>query len=183
VEALEHGPRFVPGTLIRVTANEVVDLGIAPPVDPAASQAALDKAMAQGRENLPTVQELLAKAKPQESDLVRFVDGPLRQMAPIVPLPPPPDLTATSANTPTTPQGKPEMSKLSELAGLAATATKDIEAEADRVSNRLNAARAKAFTATAKIDGVSAEIEKGVAAVEDLANQLTNGGPSGPLSK
>ena len=68
-------------------------------------------------------------------------------------------------------------SKLTALADLAAQASKDIDAAASASMDRLTKAKAKALDATAKIDAVSAQIESGVAAVENMANQLTNGGP------
>lgn len=61
--ANEHGPRFTIGTKIQVKAADIVDMNEHNPVKSAAeSAAALEKAMAAERKELPSVQEMLAKA-------------------------------------------------------------------------------------------------------------------------
>jgi hypothetical protein len=159
MEALEHGTRFVPGTQVRVSQREIVQMDAPAPTasaTPADIQAAMDKE----RETLPSVAQLIAKA-------------PENQKAIEAALPP-----ATA-----TPQDKDmSASKLAGLASLAQQTVKDISTAADASQARITAARAKALGGIGMIDGVSAELEATTKAIEDMANQITNGGPSGPLS-
>jgi hypothetical protein len=151
MEAREHGARFTVGTKIVVTTKQIVSMDAAEMPAPAESATALQSAMDAERETLPTVAELLAKRND-----------------------PPPAPTAPSPAPDTTDMP----SKLAQLAALAATTNTEIEAQADKSLNRLTAARAKAQDGLGKLDGLTAEIEAGTAAIEDMANQLTNGAPS-----
>lgn len=58
----EHGPRFTAGTVVRVTAAQIESLDEVAPVEPAASAAALETAMAEERKTIPSVREVLMKA-------------------------------------------------------------------------------------------------------------------------
>lgn len=60
--ANEHAARCVPGAEIKVAAAEIIEMAAAETPDPAASQAALDAAMAEERKTLTPVAELLAAA-------------------------------------------------------------------------------------------------------------------------
>lgn len=71
-------------------------------------------------------------------------------------------------------------SKLSTLAATAAGLTQSVEAAADASLTKLNAAQTKANDALAKLDAVTATIDKSGTDIENFVNQLTNGGP--PLS-
>lgn len=66
MKALEHGPRFSVGTILEMKQNEIIEIAAAEmPPDPAASAAALERAMAEERKTLPSVGELLVqKAAP-----------------------------------------------------------------------------------------------------------------------
>lgn len=69
------------------------------------------------------------------------------------------------------------MSKLSELANSINAAVKGVEEEANRALTRLNSARDNATLGIAKIDGITASIEKSTKDIENFTNQITNGGP------
>jgi hypothetical protein len=69
------------------------------------------------------------------------------------------------------------MSKLSELAANITAAQKDVEAEAERALARMTAAKTNALKSVAKVDGISAGIEKSTQDIENFTNQLSNGGP------
>lgn len=62
VIAAEHGPRWVPGTEIHVLPIEMIDLDPKAPDTPKQTIEDLQKAMDEGRENLPKVEDLLADA-------------------------------------------------------------------------------------------------------------------------
>jgi hypothetical protein len=74
-------------------------------------------------------------------------------------------------------QDNDEMSKLSQLAATAAETHKEIEAGADASLDRLTHARTKAKAGLAKLDKLSDAVEKGITDIEDMANQISNGGP------
>ena len=65
MEAKHHGPRCAPGTTVRVTQSEIIEMAAAEqPADSGMGE--LEKAMAEERETLPSVQELLAAAKDKQ---------------------------------------------------------------------------------------------------------------------
>lgn len=63
MRAMQHGPRFVPGTEVEVTQHEIIEMASAetPPTH-AEGLAALEAAMAEERKTVPTPAELIAKA-------------------------------------------------------------------------------------------------------------------------
>lgn len=75
-------------------------------------------------------------------------------------------------------QGQEDMtSKLKALAGLAKTTVAQVETDAEAAIGKLQAAQIKAQGGVAKINSVASEIEDSAGALEDFANQITNGGP------
>jgi hypothetical protein len=92
----------------------------------------------------------------------------------------PDSITFVPVQPPTPAQDNEDMSKLSELAAVAAETHKEIEDGADASLSRLTNARGKAKAGLAKLDKLSDAVEKGISDIEDMANQLSNGGP--PLS-
>lgn len=75
-------------------------------------------------------------------------------------------------------QGQEDMtSKLKALASLAKTTVAQVEIDAEAAIGKLQAAQVKAQGGVAKINSVASEIEDSAGALEDFANQITNGGP------
>jgi len=72
MQALEHGPRFVPGTVIVVKASDVVDMKDAAPPGPIESLNKLIKALDAERKELPSIQSLLAQHRENKGE----TDGP-----------------------------------------------------------------------------------------------------------
>lgn len=62
MRTLEAGARFTLGTMIQVKADDIVNMDDTR-AEPAARAAELEQALAEERKGLPTVAELLAKAK------------------------------------------------------------------------------------------------------------------------
>lgn len=149
MEAREHGARFTIGSHIRVKQSEIIgDIKPAVPVNAATSQAKLEKSMADERAAIPPVQEILAKANTQEFKAAYEKAKDTK-----------------------------DMSKLSELAGLVANTNKEVDAIADDLTARVNTAKTKINQGVGKLGAVVTDMEKGAVAIEDLANQLSNGGP------
>lgn len=73
------------------------------------------------------------------------------------------------------------MSALNRLAEAINAIPAQVEADAEAALTRLLGAKEKAAAATDKVHGMSGKIEETAQAIEDFANQITNGGPSGPL--
>lgn len=70
MRVLEHGPRFSPGTEVRVLASDVVEMSTAPVARPAliAGLAQLEADMAAERQTLPSVQQVIASGAPIAHD-------------------------------------------------------------------------------------------------------------------
>lgn len=68
--------------------------------------------------------------------------------------------------------------KLKLLAARAKKLPADIEAAADKLSARIDSVDTRALASFASMHSVLDDAEKAVAATEDAANQLTNGGPT-----
>ena len=69
------------------------------------------------------------------------------------------------------------MSALNRLASALNDIPKQVEADAEDALARLTGAQEKAAQATGKIRNVAVNIEETAQAIEDFANQITNGGP------
>lgn len=166
MEAREHATRCSPGTMIRVTKAEIVSMDAdEAPAAPDAGRAALEQAMADERKTLPSVQQVLAATK--KGDTMPGA-SPGKAAPAAAPAPKPQDDTMTA-------------SKLSALADMAKSTTQELEAQADAALTRLDAAKTKAMGGISKLNDIAADLEKSTSAIEDFANQITNGGP--PLDK
>lgn len=67
MEAQEHGNRFCPGTMIRVTEREILDMADSEVPNTAKSMNELIAALEVERKTLPTIDELLRKFREQET--------------------------------------------------------------------------------------------------------------------
>ncbi|WP_316172996.1 hypothetical protein [Bradyrhizobium sp. SZCCHNRI2049] len=84
----------------------------------------------------------------------------------------------TSTATPPTPAAP--VSRLAALAAALNDIPRQVEADAEAALIRLQAAREKSSSATARIHDVAGQIETTATAIENFVNQISNGGP--PLS-
>lgn len=71
--------------------------------------------------------------------------------------------------------------KMKRLAERSTSVPKSLDAWADEHLAKFDALENRGKEAFSKLGTVMADVESGVSAAEDALNQLTNGGPAGPL--
>jgi hypothetical protein len=148
MRANQHGSRFAVGSQLRVQQNEIVEMAAAEMPPSAVAESAA----------------ALTQAMAEERKTLPTVQ----------------EVLATAAAKPaasTAPQDQDMTSKLAGLAGLAKTVAVNVEAKAAETSDRLTKAQAGAAVAIDKLNTVAAGVESSTSALEDVVNQLTNGGP------
>ena len=181
----QHGPRFAVGTIARIPAKDIIEMASAemPPVD--TGLAALQAAMDADKATRPTPAQLIAnwrkgklqpatQAKPNPIVIIPTAP-PMAPQAVVVP--PAPVVVIVPDQQP---QDTTDMSsKLSALPGLAKDLANSVDALADTTAARLQKAKAGAAGAVDKLNAVAADVETSTTAIEDVVNQMTNGGPAG----
>jgi hypothetical protein len=71
--------------------------------------------------------------------------------------------------------------KMKRLAERSTSVPRSLDAWADEHLAKFDALESRGKEAFGKLGQVMADVESGVSAAEDALNQLTNGGPAGPL--
>ena len=183
VEALAHGPRFVPGTHVEVCACDVISTDVPEPAhtDMAASAAALQAAMDEERKTLTPVAELIKQGGEiahDAPDKLVTAQTPnklaAQQDAAIRPTQPP----KAAAKNP----NEDEMSdRLSEKLKLAASAAAEITGAVEKRADALIARKAALLQRQEQVfsmhEKVMNDAEAGLDSVEAALRQLSNSVP------
>ena len=178
VEALAHGPRFVPGTHVEVRPQDVISTDALEPAnnDVAASAAALQAAMDEERQHLTPVAELIKRGGEIAHDAPDKQAAPIKEDAAIRPTVPPHQMVA--AKTP----NEDEMSdRLSEKLKLAASAAAEITGAVEKRADALIARKAALLQRQEQVfsmhEKVMNDAEAGLDSVEAALRELSNSVP------